>query len=149
MQRSHRHVELVVVRVVDAEELPVRAADGQDFEARVAPDAMCLVHHRRPDSKLAEIAHHPFEVAPDAAPATPLGGARAEELRFGDDRNGRGADPRAVLEPRDRHPEQGVAGDERAPGLDELRLRAVRCESLQQDLPPSRRFRDDETATGL
>ena len=149
VQRSHRHVELVAVGVVDAQEFPVHATHRQHLETRVTSHAMCLVHHRRADPQLAQVAHQPFGVASAGAAAAALGGARAEELRLGDHRDGRRIDPRAVLECGNGHGESRAAPRELVPGLDQLRPQSVRTQGLGQDLPPSRRFRHEEAAAGL
>ena len=146
LQRPHRHVELVAVRVVDPEELSARAADRQDFEACVAPDAMRLVDDRRAHPEFVQVANQPLGISfPPATPAS-LGSARSEELRFGNHSHGRGIDARAVLELRDGHRKSGVARDEIAPGLDEYRLQTVRAQGFQQNLSPSRGLRDNEAS---
>ena len=148
LQRPHRHVELVAVRVVDSEELSARAADRQDFETRVAPDAMRLVHDRRAQSG-ARSGHEPDPSGSPFPPATPasLGSARTEELRFGDHGHARGVSMHApssssatVIASR-ASPAMNFA-----PGLDEYRLQTVRAQGFQQNLSPSRSLRDNEAS---
>ena len=115
MQRAHRDEELVAVRVVDSEELSARAADRQNLEAGIAPDAMHFMHDRRADPELLEVAHDPLGVSSSPATTAPLGGTCAEELRFGNHCHRRGVDARAVLQLGDGHGERGAARDEVAP----------------------------------
>ena len=146
MQRTHRHVELVVVGVVDPEKLSDHAADGENFETRVASDAMGFVHHRRFDPQLVQVPHDPFRVPACPATTAALGGACAEELRLRDHRQRRRVDARTVLQLGDGHGESGAARDEIAPRLDELRRQTVRAQGFQQDLPPPGRLGDDEAS---
>ena len=82
VQRTHRYVELVTVRVVDPEKLSVRAADGENLETRVAPDSMRFVYHGCSDPELVQVPDHAFGVSSSPTATTALGGTRAEQLRF-------------------------------------------------------------------
>ena len=149
MERSHRHVELVAVGVLDMEILAVRASNREHLQTRVAADAVRLVHHRRPDAEFAQIANHALGVSCAAAPAAALGSAGAEELRFRDHRKRRRLDACAALQSTDRHREPGVARDELDPGIDQRRSQAMGPERFQQHLPAPRRLRNDEAAPGM
>ena len=110
---------------------------------------MRFVDHRRPGPQLAQVAYQPFGIASAPTPPPALGGARPEELRFRDHRHRRDIDICAVFQLGDGDRESGATGDERAPGLEELRLQPVRTQRIEQDLPPPRRLRDDEAAAGM
>ncbi len=78
MQALHGHVELVAARVLEQQELGQHAVHVERREAAIAADAVVLVHDRRADQEIGELADHGFGIA-RAPPA--VGAASAAPCR--------------------------------------------------------------------
>ena len=77
VQLRDRHVQLVALGVFDREEFAGRAADVERDQAPIAADAVIVVHDRRADRELAEVADDRFGIARRRA----CGGALAARVR--------------------------------------------------------------------
>ena len=81
----HRHVQLVVVGVLEQQELGRHAADVHRHEAAIAADAVVLMHDRGAGTQISKLLDDPCRVAIRAFAAPLLLRAFAEELFLGDD----------------------------------------------------------------
>ncbi len=88
VQLLHRYVDAIAVLVLEHQELPRLTADVHRHEALVAPDAVLLVHHRGARIQVAQVPQDRLRIRGALAPAL-LARTRPEQLRLGDDRDGR------------------------------------------------------------
>ena len=114
MQAQHGHVELVAAGVLEQQELRRHAFDVERREAAVAADAVVLVHDRRADLQVRELADDGLGVA-RAAFALALPRPLHSEIRGRDDAQPARREAEAVVNLGDRDAERRVAGEELLP----------------------------------
>ena len=123
MQRLHRHVQLVAVRVLEHQEFARVAGDVHRLQADVAADAIGLVHHRRADAQVRQLLEYLGGIALRSPPAPFLARAIAEQQRLGENLERRGS--RAAVPRRRRDtvmPSFRSLASERREVVEDLRL---------------------------
>ena len=98
MQVRHRHVELVALGVLDAQELGFLAADIKRFQPGVAAHAVIFMHDGRADRNFRKIAQDGVRIAPDTAATTRRIGAFGVELALGQHAQRRLSECKAVFQ---------------------------------------------------
>ncbi len=84
MQRLHRNIQLVAVRIFEHQKLAGVAGDIHGLQSDIAADAVGLVHHRRADAQVRQLFEYFRRIALRPAPPALLARAIAEQLRFGE-----------------------------------------------------------------
>jgi hypothetical protein len=155
VQGMHRHVEPVAALVFEHEELARLPADLHRLQADIAADAVLLVHHRRAGREGLQVAEDRVGVGCRGFAAPPLlPGARAEELRFREHRDGRqrgvaatGARQTEALEFRgDREAHAVGAREEALPALAGGGMQLRAAQQLGEHLAAARRVRSEQHA---
>ncbi len=141
VQLRHRHVELVLLRVLEEQEFRGAFAEVEVDQAPVAPDAVLHVHHRVARAQLGEIAQHAFDRG-DRFPVArrARAGGSGVELRLGDEAQLFRIEEEAVQERRhaQRKPRFRAAEFLETPGR--FRLQAVFGQVLRQRFAAAGRF---------
>ena len=142
-----RNVELVAPFVLEVEVLARDAAHVESQESPIPAHAVVFVNDRGTRRKFREVAHEGVGV-PVASPATPpLHGPFAEELRLGDDSDGRIPQPGAFLERRDGDCEPRFSFEKAPPVVEIRRTQTAAGERVPQVFAPSRALRHQQSAS--
>ena len=146
MQGGDGDVEQVSVGVLQGQELRRQLADGEGPQSAVAPDPVLLVHHRRAEAELGEVADEGLGVAGRGSAAATLQDPLSEELGLGDERDGRLVDEGAGLERRHGDGERRGALEKACPTGSEDGVQAVPAQQVQQGLAPAGGLRHEQRA---
>ncbi len=125
MQLRHRHVQLVLARIFQQQELVFAFAEVEVHQPLIARDAVLLVHHRVAGLELGQVAQHAFDVALLRGARGAAARLRGIQLGLGDD--GElviGQDEAVLHQPRAEH-ELFCAGEESGVVLAHGRREAV------------------------
>ena len=149
MQRLHRHVQFVAVRVLQDQEFAGVARDVHGLKADVAADPIGLVHHRRADAQVRELLEYFRRIALGLATAAFLARAVAEQLRLGEYFQGRRLELQARRGRRNGDAEWQSTGNEAGKIVVDLRLHAAAAQQIEDEFAPARRFgRQQDARTG-
>ena len=144
-QRGHRHVEDVLVGVLEHQVLGVDAAAVEPLQPPVAADAVLHVHDRRAFAQFRQVAQQRLGIA-HARAAFLLGGCgEPEHLRLGDQRAAVGQAQR-VLQRADGDAEAQRRIEELFPALEHRGCDTQRFQPGQQCVAPARRLGDEQRA---
>ncbi len=104
VQRRDRHVEFVVVRVFEHQELRGHAAEFEGLQSQIASDAVLDMHDRRADRQFVQIVDDVFEFFRGRFTATTaLLDFFAAQLALGDHGDRRTIQPQALIDRRNQH----------------------------------------------
>ena len=140
LQRLHRHVQLVAVRVLEDQELGRQAACIQRREPEVAAHAVVLVHDRCAGAQVGQLLDDARGIAVRPAPAALLLRALAGQLLLGEQHHRGIAERRAGRDRRNGDREGVLRIEELAPARHRLRLEPLATQQLHQQLTTSRRL---------
>jgi hypothetical protein len=144
VQRLYGHVELVAVGIVEHEKFAGVARDIHGLQTDVPSHAVRFMHHRRSDPKIGKLLEDFRRVALGAAPAALLPRAIAEQLRLGENLQGRRFQAQSGHCRRYGNAEFLSAGEKARKGVENLGLNAAAAQQVEQQFAASRRFRREQ-----
>ena len=143
VQRGYRHIQFVLLGVLQGQVFLRHAADIQGLQPQVATDTVLFVHHRRADLQFSQVAHHLVGIRALAA-ATALLHALAEQQRLGHHGNLGLMQPQAGFDGRGGDAQRGFVLEEGLPAVDGVRLQLEAAQGFDQRLAAASRFGDEQ-----
>ncbi len=144
VQGVHRYIHAIAVHVFEDQEFPRLARDLHDLQTDVAPDAILLVDDRGSGVEILQALEDGLRIGGRAFPASLLPGARAKQLRLGDDGDVRLSESQPLQVGRNGQRQSRLPTGEVVPSSYGRGGVSVRPQHLLQHLAPSRRIRCDQ-----